>query len=392
MKSATRIPELDGVRGIAVLMVVAYHAFLFSNNPPMGWVSGLSSYGFAGVHLFFVLSGFLITGILLSAKEHPHYFRNFYAKRALRIWPLYYLLLLLTFGLLPLLVLYAHLHMGKFDLIENRSKLVYVLFLQNLIYPGGLGVGMLGMTWSLAIEEQFYIVWPWIVLLCSRRTLAYILTAVLVFSPLVRLWAKLHGVSGDVIYFATWAQLDGLALGALISLYSRSGLFSLARTKWTAVAALAAGAPAWLWLQAGYSPALWPLLFSAIALTSAGVVTLAIWCCQTNSALGGPFRTKWLRYVGQISFCVYLVHQPIYVALSGKLAKEHIGTSHAAAGAIMVLGLVISLCVASLSWFLFESPILKLKGRLDRHSRATAPKESSLGIVPGKPTANPHQL
>lgn len=368
MKTATRIPELDGVRGIAVLMVVAYHAFLFSNNPPTGWVSNLSSYGFAGVHLFFVLSGFLITGILLNAKDHPHYFRNFYAKRALRIWPLYYLSLLLTFGLLPLLVLYAHLHMGKFDLIENRSKLVYALFLQNLIYPGGLGVGMLGMTWSLAIEEQFYLVWPWMVLLCSRRTLACILPAVLVLSPLVRLWAKLHGVSGDVIYFATWAQLDGLSLGALVSLYCRSSLFSLNRTKWMAVAALAAGVPASLWLQAGHSPAFWPLLFSVIALASAGVVTVAIWCCQTNSALGSPFRARWLRYVGQISFCLYLVHQPIYVVLSGKLAKEHIGTGHGAAVSIMVLGFVVSLCIASLSWYLFESQVLKLKGRLERVS------------------------
>src|SRR6266550_3570304 len=109
MKIATHIPELDGLRGIAILMVVVYHAFLFSVSPPAGWIARLASYGFAGVDLFFVLSVFLITGILLNDKGRPGYFRIFYAKRALRIWPLYYLLLLVSFVLVPLFVSYTHL-------------------------------------------------------------------------------------------------------------------------------------------------------------------------------------------------------------------------------------------------------------------------------------------
>jgi peptidoglycan/LPS O-acetylase OafA/YrhL len=104
MEIPGRIPELDGVRGIAILLVVAVHATAAAAIPPTGWMARLASYGFTGVDLFFVLSGFLITGILLNTKGQPAYFRNFYVKRALRIWPLYYLLLLVSFGLVPLLI------------------------------------------------------------------------------------------------------------------------------------------------------------------------------------------------------------------------------------------------------------------------------------------------
>src|ERR1039458_5950989 len=190
MKNSNHIPELDGVRGIAILMVIVFHAFQFIPSPMTGWISKLASYGFAGVDLFFVLSGFLITGILLNAKSQPGYFRNFYAKRALRIWPLYYLLLLVSFGLVPLLILSTHVFMEELSLLQSRSALVYVLLLQNIWYAGKIGPIMLAMTWSLAIEEQFYIVWPWLVMWCSRKKLACILIAIVVLTPLARLWSS----------------------------------------------------------------------------------------------------------------------------------------------------------------------------------------------------------
>ena len=365
MKNATHIPELDGVRGIAILMVVVHHAVLYSVRPPTGWIPALASYGFAGVDLFFVLSGFLITGILLNAKDQPGYFRNFYAKRALRIWPLYYLLLLLSFGLVPLLVHRAHLAMGEAALFESRSVLVYILLFQNIWYAGMAVPSMLGMTWSLAIEEQFYIVWPWLILLCDRKKLAYILGAVMVLSPLARLWAGHHGVSRGVIEYSTWFRLDGLSLGGLIALYCRSSCFSLRGAKRSAAAALAGGIPASLWLLSGHSQAAWPLLYTVLTLASAGMVTFAIWCCRTDSAFGRPLRAGWIRYIGQVSYCLYLVNQPVYYALGGRLVKTYAGASSGAALSVMALGFVVSLGIASLSWYLFESQILKLKGRLE---------------------------
>jgi peptidoglycan/LPS O-acetylase OafA/YrhL len=369
MKTTAHIPELDGVRGIAILMVVVFHAFLFIHCPMLGVISKLASYGFAGVDLFFVLSGFLITGILLNAKVRPGYFRNFYAKRALRIWPLFYLLLLVSFGLVPMLILHAHVFMDELAYLQSRSPLVYILLIQNVWYAGKTGPVMLSMTWSLAIEEQFYIVWPWLVLFCSRRRLACILAAIFVISPLLRLWASVHGVSADAIRFGTWFRLDGLSLGALIAVYCKSAYFSVRRIKWVAVAALAMGVPASLWFLAGHSQALWPLGWSMISLASLGGVAFAIWCCRADSILGAPLRASWLRYIGQVSYCLYLVHTPIYYVLASKLVVKHVGVGSGAAVALMVLGFVLSLIVATLSWYLFESQVLKLKGRLEYRQR-----------------------
>jgi peptidoglycan/LPS O-acetylase OafA/YrhL len=367
MKTANHINELDGVRGIAILMVLVFHAFMFSLNPMTGWISKLASYGFAGVDLFFVLSGFLITGILLKAKGRPGYFRNFYAKRALRIWPLYYLLLLLSFGLVPFLILRIHVDASIVGLAlpQSHSALVYVFLLQNIWYGGKLGPPTLAMTWSLAIEEQFYLVWPWLVLWCSRRKLVGILVAIAVLSPLIRFWASLHGFSTDAIRVETWFRLDGLSLGALVAVYSTSGFFSLHRAKWIAVAALATGVPASLWLLGGHSQALWPLLYCMLALASAGTVMFAIWSCRANSIFGAPFRVSGLRYIGQVSYCMYLVHEPISFVLRNKLVRRHIGTSSGASIAVMILGFALSLGIATVSWYLFESQMLKLRGRLE---------------------------
>jgi peptidoglycan/LPS O-acetylase OafA/YrhL len=384
MKNSNHIPELDGVRGIAILMVIVFHAFQFIPSPMTGWISKLASYGFAGVDLFFVLSGFLITGILLNAKSQPGYFRNFYAKRALRIWPLYYLLLLVSFGLVPLLILRTHVFMEELSLLQSRSALVYVLLLQNIWYAGKIGPIMLAMTWSLAIEEQFYIVWPWLVMWCSRKKLACILIAIVVLTPLARLWSSFHGASVDAIRFETWFRLDGLSLGALVAVYCKSGFFSLSRTRWAAMLALAIGVPTSLWLLAGHSQTLWPLLYSMLSLSGAGAVTFGIWCCRTNSIFGAPFRLSWLRYIGQVSYCMYLAHQPIYYVLGSKRVMEHVGTGSGASIAVMVFGFILSLSVASLSWYLFESQILKLKGRLEfrqQRGKIAANPEPICGVV-----------
>jgi peptidoglycan/LPS O-acetylase OafA/YrhL len=374
----TRIPELDGVRGVAVLLVVVYHAFLFSAYSQTGWIATLASYGFAGVDLFFVLSGFLITGILLKAKGGPGYFRAFYARRALRIWPLYYLLLVFSFGLLPLLVRITHLPMGEFAKLEGRNKFVYVALLQNLWYPGPAGPTMLAMTWSLAIEEQFYLVWPWLVLLCNRRTLVWVLGAVLLLSPVARLWARWLGMSTTTMYFLTWFRLDGLALGALLALWFSSERSSLERTKWAALTALAVAVPGSLWLLGGHAKAFWPLQYSMLAVASAGLVTFAIWCRQTVSIYGRPLRMGWLRYMGQVSYCLYLVHAPVYYALGGRLAANYARRGPGVAALFMLLGFVVSLGIASLSWFLLESRIARVRQRLSygRRSEALYPAEA----------------
>lgn len=155
---------LDGVRGLAILMVVCSHSFESNYNSgslPVRVLGHLFYYGSFGVDLFFVLSGFLITGILVDSITDAHYFRNFYARRALRIFPLYYLVLLLCFALTRPL----HLHWGSMGWLLP-------VYLQNLrpqeivTFSAGSGIALFHF-WSLAIEEQFYLVWPAIVLSCT---------------------------------------------------------------------------------------------------------------------------------------------------------------------------------------------------------------------------------
>ena len=198
------IPELQGLRGLAVLAVVFYHC-----HPRLEgtWVHYASLWGWAGVNLFFVLSGFLITSILLESRSKEKYFRNFYGRRALRIWPVYVLVLIVVYLNAPWFI-------GPTisAAIKSAPWLAYIFFVQNLFHltvPPAIGP-----TWSLAIEEQYYFLWaPMVRFLRAPWMLAAALVAALVGSPLLRL-ANLHWMT----LTHTLIHLDGIALGSLIAL------------------------------------------------------------------------------------------------------------------------------------------------------------------------------
>src|SRR5580704_3038698 len=196
-----KIPQLDAVRGIAVLLVLLHN----TGQYPSLHLHLISDNGWMGVDLFFVLSGLLITGILLDTKKSENYFKNFYARRCLRIWPLYYSALLFMFVIVPLIrPSEAH------AIFEARSApwWSYPLFIQNfLVAIPTAATGLLGVTWSLAVEEQFYLVWPLVVRFFSARQLRNIAITVICFSPVLRFYASVHGVN---IYSNTLCRLDGL--------------------------------------------------------------------------------------------------------------------------------------------------------------------------------------
>ena len=211
-------PALDGLRGTAILAVlVCHYASLLPRTPAVG----LLEIGWAGVDLFFVLSGFLITGILLDARGTPNYFRNFYARRALRIFPLYYGFLVVTL-LVSLVVRLAPgaSHEGIRHLWAAQPSLwTYTV---NYWIPTQTGWNpwseMVIPLWSLSVEEQFYLVWPLVVCRLSERGLVRLCVGIVAGALLLRLSLTAAGVDWSWLYFVTPARADSLAAGALLAL------------------------------------------------------------------------------------------------------------------------------------------------------------------------------
>ena len=208
------MPELDSARGLAILLVLFYHGVAPPANTILSdggqFILALSHYGWVGLNLFFVLSGFLITGILIDSRSRPDYFRRFYIRRALRILPALYstLILLLVSGW-----------------ISWRFLTVSVLFLANTAPLLGVPL-QYGPLWSLAVEEHFYMLWPAIVRRFSPVGLMLFLTAIVGITPLLRsIDFLLTGSPPDFVALYTWFNLDGLALGALLAIWLRQPRF-----------------------------------------------------------------------------------------------------------------------------------------------------------------------
>jgi peptidoglycan/LPS O-acetylase OafA/YrhL len=302
------MPELDSVRGIAILLVVFFHGFRVG---PAG-LSGLSRLfviatapGWMGVNLFFVLSGFLITGILLDSKVKPHYYRNFYIRRALRILPAYYLLLV---------VLWVVPRIGLVD--HRRISFGFIalsfIYLSNVTNFFGV-VMQYGTLWSLAVEEHFYLLWPTAVRYCSRKRLAYLAAAVFLGCPLLRALAyelKLEYGSGY-----TWLVADGLAAGALLALFCRQP--GIGRRRVLRLALLCMGS-AFLLFATGLHFGI--LLSGTLLGGSLRVTMLNLFFSGALAAtlLIGTSRWRWLvqwpalQFFGEISYGLYLIHMLVF--------------------------------------------------------------------------------
>ncbi|HRP37298.1 MAG TPA: acyltransferase [Candidatus Dojkabacteria bacterium] len=209
--SKGHIQALDCVRGLAVLMIMLFHCFNFV----------IFKFGWIGVDLFFVLSGFLITGILLDTKFTPNYYRNFIVRRIVRIFPLYYFVLILCLILLPLT--FPKLLGPEFDYYLNHQAWFWT-YTQNWLYSktGFPENQTLVHLWSLAVEEQFYIFWPLVVKIFNTRRLFIVCLIIVVFSLIFRFYigAKL-GLIHPFQYMATLSRMDALIIGAIIAILIR---------------------------------------------------------------------------------------------------------------------------------------------------------------------------
>src|SRR5688572_4277989 len=189
-------------------------------------LAGVPLFGWVGVDLFFVLSGFLITGILLDTRGSDRYFTTFYARRTLRIFPLYYLVLFLGLVVLPN---FPEAHQALTGVGDNPPpQWPYWLYLTNFsIADRGWAHGWLDVAWSLAIEEHFYLVWPLVIWLCPPRVMAALCAVIILAEPAARIFARATNVDPLPIYVLTWFRVDGLAIGALLALAQRRGLLPM---------------------------------------------------------------------------------------------------------------------------------------------------------------------
>jgi peptidoglycan/LPS O-acetylase OafA/YrhL len=301
-------------------------------------------WGWAGVNLFFVLSGFLITSILLESRDQEKYFRNFYARRALRIWPVYLLVLGVCYLNAPWFV-----GLPVLTAFRTAPWWAYLLFLQNLIHftlPPAIN-----QTWSLAIEEQYYFLWaPIVRFLRPPGILAALLFAVLIACPLVRL-AHPHWITPT----HTLIHLDGIALGSLIAL----GLYTLSITRriwlWSSLIGLVLGVTCTATIAGGTA-----FLDSALALAFGGAVLAAIASTGSRNPVNRVLSRGPLAFYGRISYGLYMIHIGVFIYFGWFDLKMD---PYGIAGnlAIVAFRFIVATLFATALWYGFESQILKLK-------------------------------
>jgi peptidoglycan/LPS O-acetylase OafA/YrhL len=369
------IPALDGLRGIAIVLVMLHHFTVYWPTTGIGaQIGSVIAFFWIGVDLFFVLSGFLITGILLDTRGRPRYFTSFYARRTLRIFPLYYLVLLLAFVVLPAFPAVHAVVAGPDYMLAEEADLPpewrYWAYLTNVsIAAYGWMHGWVDVSWSLAIEEQFYLVWPFVIWLCPPRVSALLCAVILVAEPAARIYARAIDYPSLWLYVLPWYRLDGLAAGALLAFAQRRGLLP-ALDRWVPIVVIACvagliactilGGHTWWWnrrmQQYGYS---------LIAVIGGAMLVSAI-NRPADSLWPRMLSAGWLRAFGKYSYALYLIHLPVM-----RLVREYVfdpleyETIAPWNAQLLFYGAAAApaFALAWLSWRLVESPILSLKAR-----------------------------
>ena len=372
------VPALDGLRGIAILLVLLLHFAPYApgTRSPTSLVDRLylwaSGTGWMGVDLFFVLSGFLITGILYDTKGSKHYFRQFYARRFLRIFPLYYVALALFLIVLPL----PH----SFDWItrELRGDAVwYWTYLSNMrvAVTGFLPSGALQHFWTLAVEEQFYLVWPIVVLWLGRKHLIVTCAVAIVAALACRLALS---STGYVVLPDVWtpARMDALAVGAFIALMVRvpNGLALMRR--WARPIMVGAALPLTVLLR--YQIALSTVAHTLTALLFGAILVLCL-TATPNSSLTTVATSPILRFFGRYSYALYVFHNPLLwfrPVFSLAFVPTVFGSQLPAYLLWLAISIGASVAVALVSWHLLEKPFLKMKRFFPYHSADAPPLTS----------------
>lgn len=362
------IVELDGLRALAISLVMLYHVWRYAGPWPAQAVTYLAYTGWAGVDVFFAISGFLITGILLDAKGSERFWYTFYVRRSLRIFPLYYAVLLFV-AAAGYVARARGLHV---DSLEPAAHLGW-----NFLYLSNFAMAFWGheyvpfsISWSLAVEEQYYLLYPLLVARVDRAGLRRALVAMMVLAPLLR-GVCMVAISPTATYTLPFCRMDALAIGGLATLLVRDG-DAPAR-------ALVARAAPWLWVvslawsivaarlmtstaaQVVWRMAVYELYALATAATIVGLLD-----GRYPRPVGAVLRHPALAYVGKVSYGLYLFHlfarAAIDVGPLGRVFRGH-EQSVVLSGGRTAAVFALSLAIAGASWRFFEKPIVALKDR-----------------------------
>lgn len=361
---------------MAILLVMLIHMFVLVPQTPLQiGVYNVLIVGWVGVDLFFVLSGFLITGILIDSRDSARYFGDFYIRRVCRIFPLFYAVAIFSFVVLPWTGLLPETKSVRFDSV-GRDEIFYWLFLSNFaIAAAGLWRhGIMDVTWSLAIEEQFYLFWPFIVR-AARNRLIPLCLALIAVSTIGRTIAELAGVNRVALYVLTFFRLDGLAAGAIVAVLWREWQQTRLRDWSRKTAAL--GLTGFLVsAMIGGTLAQW----DSGAVTTAGLLFINIFFagvlgCALCAAPGDRLYRFWtvrpLLFLGKLSFALYLFHLPIRAFIRDRLiSPQWIATTplEGFSGQLVFYAATmgVSCAIAWLSFHLYEKHFLALGRRLTR--------------------------
>ena len=372
---ADRISALDGLRGFAVLWVMLHHFThgATHHNPLLNAGFTFARYGYWGVDVFFVLSGFLITGVLHDSKNASNYLSAFYARRSLRIFPLYFAALIIVFVLLPMvhtLTPQQHAMAQQQGWLWAYMGNLAMVFHNAPIYDAG-GIKLLHF-WSLAIEEQFYLVWPAVVLMLSRVGLMRVCVSLVLVAAASRFTLNAIGIGEQVASFFTLSRVDGLALGALVALVARGpgGL-----VKWIGKAP---------WFGFGFAVTLGLVLAARQSIPELAqywipMLRLGLFMCVLVLAVGASgwtsriFSMRWLSFLGKYSYGLYVFHYMMMPLMDRWVSTERmsnlLGSFIVGMAAHLAICIGASIVVALLSWHLLEKHFLKLKRHFVPHGR-----------------------
>jgi peptidoglycan/LPS O-acetylase OafA/YrhL len=370
------IAELDGLRAVGLSLVLLDHFW------PQGmsiYVFQLGNLGWIAMDSFFVMSGFLITGILLDSREKPNYYGTYYARRSLRIFPLYYLVLLIWYCIIR----FTNGGADYRSLLQHWGSPAWFTF-----YAGNIRQAMVGTPpktignnlilgyaplWSLQVEEQFYLLFPLAVAWLRREHLRWVLIGAIILSPVFRILLYLWSPNNPFLqYVELPCHCEGLALGALIAIRFRSGPWKISKpalTVWTALlmGAACAGSLISTW---GTRNQAWGSTWDRLpgySISSAGCACLVLWLITFR----GSSYTRWLRiapmrYLGKISYGVYLLH-PLAMWTTIELVKKHVFHFRNDDPRYFFVGIAMSLAFAALSWHFFEGPLMRVKNRITHY-------------------------